>query len=248
MLPLFLFILSVTLMTGASAQKVFAADSVLDSNSGSGAQYYDNSHRGDPMFRYLARRAMITMVPDFDFTTFRSRYTQTSQYDPIGDKVVDKMLELAYIVQNEREDQEKVVKAIEDYRNLVIDHMANLRVVLQALSLSKLDRRFGNPDFFKWMKEGLARSVIYSGDGKSRDGAYDAITLSEETVLFTHLGLKRLSTKSVEEDVRSFNIHEVQDLRTGQKWEMFVDITYPMSRMRHDKAQEKEQQFDLRRQ
>lgn len=233
------------LLLGLSAAFVPQAFSA-ETRSGN-SQYSDDSHRGDPIFRFLVRKAMASMAHDFDFTTLRARYTQTSQYDPLGDKTIDEMLKLAYTIQNEP-DHEKVVKALEEYRLLIIDHMANLKVVLQAYSLSKLDRKLGNPDFFKWMKEGLAKSVIYSGDGKSKGGAYDAITLSEETILFTYLNLKRLDTKSTSEGPRHYNVHEVQDIKTGQKWTMFVDVSYPVNRMQHDEKEKKNLQYDIYKQ
>lgn len=211
------------------------------------SRYYDNSFRGNPIFRLLVHRAIYRMPAGFDFTTFRVRYSQTRQYDPLGDRTSDEMLELAYIVQNE-EDPVKVIEAIKAYRQLVMDHMANFRIVLQALSLSTLDRRFGNPRFFRWLKNGLARSIVYSGDGRSRGGAFDAITPLEETILFSHYGLKKLDTQSGWTGTHFYNIHEVQDLKTGQKWSMYVDLTFPMRRMEYDANGRNDLQFRLRKQ
>lgn len=188
---------------------------------------YDESYRANPKYEFMTREATRHQSDNFAFGLYRAHYKDTRQYDPLGDDIVDKMFELSYIVQNEK-DQDKASKALNDYQALVLDHLANLRVVAQALSLSKLDRRFGNPDFFNWMLRGLIKEVHDSGNGESLSGAYDVITLSEETLLLGQLGVKPLGTRSAHEGYYYYNMHEVEDLSTGQKRTIFVNTTIPM--------------------
>lgn len=187
----------------------------------------DKSYRANPQFNAMVRAATTHMSDTFRFGKFRSIYVDTRQYDPIGDAVVDKMQTLAYHVQTEK-DLEKQSKALEDYRTLVMSHLANLRVVVQALSLSKLDKRFGSPNFFVWLRKGIMRDVLAHGDGLTLRAAYNIITMSEETALIGQLGYRVLDTQSANEGGLHYNMHDVEDIWSGQKNTLFVNTSRPL--------------------
>ena len=195
------------------------------------AELYERAYIANPRYEFMAQQASKYMSDYFQFGQFRGYYMQTRQYDPIGDQTVERLQNLAYEVQ-EGIDQQEVSDALVSYRKLVWEHLANLRVVLQALALSKIDARFGNPKFFSWLRDGLVHDVMISGTGKSLDEAYDVITLSEETIIFGRLGVRRLSTQAAQEGYYDYNMHEVEDLRTGQHWTLFVNTTHPMRFLR----------------
>lgn len=191
------------------------------------AQAYDESYRANPKYDFMVREASRYQGDNFRFGLFRGYYKDTRQYDPIADDIVDEMFGYSYVAQTET-DPEKVEKAMQAYQKLVLEHLANLRVVAQASSLSKLDPRFGNADFFKWVMRGLIADINNSGDGKKLQSAYHIITLSEETVLLGQLGVKPIGVKAANEGYYHYNMHEVEDLKTGQKSTVFVNTTIPM--------------------
>jgi len=190
-------------------------------------QVTDRSYYANPKFDFMVRAAMNSMNDNFRFDRFRSLYTQTRQYDPLGDDTIKEMQNLAYTIQN-GETQDDKLEALEAYRNLVMMHMANIRVVAQALSFTKLDKAFGRADFFTWLRKGLIRDVMNPQDGKSLKTAYNVVTLTEETVLLGQLGVSILATSAAQESQIYYNMHEVEDLRTGQKSTIFVNTTRPM--------------------
>lgn len=193
----------------------------------SGAQAFDESYRANPRYDHMVREASKHQSDNFRFGIFRSYYKDTRQYDPLAEELIDKMFEYSYIVQNDP-DEDKASQALESYQALVLDHLANLQVVAQVLSLSKIDQRFGNPEFFTWMMRGLIADVKRSGNGDTLQDAYDVITLAEENVLFGQLGVKRIETKAAQEGFYHYNMHEVKDIRTGQSRTVFVNTTIPM--------------------
>lgn len=219
----YFFLLALSVFTFSSQAKA----QEINSNLTASEIVYDNSHTANPQFEYMVRVAMSNMSDAFRFNRFRTLYVQTRQYDPVGDDTIAKMQELAFTVQNDK-DIKKRSKALEDYRNLVMEHMANLRVVAQALSFAKLDSTFGSPRFFSWIRKGLIRTVLTSGDGKTLQSGYNIITMTEETVLIGQLGLRVLDTQVANEGSIYYNMHEVEDIRTGQVSSLFINTTRPM--------------------
>jgi len=181
----------------------------------------------NPRYDAMVRASMMNMSDGFRFGQFRNLYADTSQYDPLGDKTIDEMQRLAYVVQNGKDVQERG-KALDDYRSLVMLHMANIRVVAQALAFAKIDGVFGSERFFSWMRKGLVRDIMKMGDGKTLNTAYYVVTLSEETVLLGQLGFRVIDTRTANENSIYYSMHEVEDIRNGQIQTIFVNTTRPM--------------------
>ncbi len=197
----------------------------------------------EPRYNHLTRQ-LIRNTKKFDYGDYRSQYAMSRRYDPMGDEAREKLLNAAYIVQNEQ-DQETLGAALKEYKSHIMDHLANMSVVLLAMSLSQDDERFGSPEFFMRIRNGLLQSVKYSGDGSSLSNAYSVVTLAEETMLLNSLHVKVLDTTSSHSGILYYNIHEVEDLETGLNHAVFVDITRPMSYL-EQKQREKPPVFSLR--
>lgn len=181
----------------------------------------------NPYYDFMVQQAMRHMSENFRFNRFRYLYVNSKQYDPLGDNVIDQLQRYAFAVQSEK-DPEKRAIAIESYRNIVMAHMANIRVVAQALSLARADSSFGKPAFFEWLRKGLVRDILAHGDGNTLRSAYNVTTLTEETVLIGQLGFRVLDTQSAHEGALYYNMHDVENINTGQKETLFVNTTRPM--------------------
>lgn len=216
------------------------------SAQGGSTNHTDRSYVANPKYQAMAREAVADKPDDFDFGRFRSRYVSTSQYDAFGDNVIEQMLSQAYKMQNSDNERAAVV-ALLAYKKLVTDHLANVAVVVQALSLSRTDRRFGNPKFFLWVRDGLMQSVIKSGDGLSLTTAYDALTLGEESLLISSLNLKLIKTDLRKSGLTYYNMHAVEDMANGENFTLFVNISRPLKRAQVQ-AGKRDTNFDIRRQ
>lgn len=201
-----------------------------------------------PYYNQMVRDALRNKPSRFDFMKFRIFYSQTPQYDPISTTALDQMNDYAYIVMNDS-DPERVKSAILAYQTVVSNHLANLDVVLQAISLSKQDKRFGNPAFFQWMRDGLMKSVVISGSGYSLQQAYDVITMQEETMLLRRLGFRPTESVQRKEGIIFYNMHTVMDPKTGKERTIFVNTSIPMRVLEmREKNTSKNLTLDIRKQ
>lgn len=205
------------------------------------------SYQNVPYYNQMVRDALKNKPPKFDFMQFRIYYSQTPQYDPMSEQALEEMNNYAFIVMND-EDPERVKSAMLAYKTVVTNHLANIDVVTQALSLAKDDKRFGNPEFFGWVKEGLIRTVMISGNGYTLKQAYDVITMQEEIILMGRLRLRPLSTVSRKEGVVYYNMHEVQNVDTGRTFTLFVNTTIPMKVIERREEEAQSYTLDIRKQ
>ncbi len=189
-------------------------------------------------YHVMAMTAIRDRPKSFEFGVFRSYYTRTDDYDPIGETTRQKVVGLAYTIQN---DPDPAVRkqAFDEYGALVTAHLANVDVVSQAYILAQEDKIFGDPKFFEWMRKGLLRNLVKSGDGSSLVRAYDAMTLGEEAMLMNVLGLKVLKTESANSANIYYNTHLVQGPKSPEPYWMFVDVSRPMAALEQKKAQKK---------
>lgn len=220
MIRIFLFLLILYPIT-ATAQDFEGRES---SDFSSGAEY-----------KSLVYDA-LEMNPNFDFGYFRTLYSSLQNYSPLADDLQRDMLGLAHTIKSEPLSDQRV-KALERYTNLTLQNLANIDVVVMALSLSEDDKKFGNPAFFKWMYQGLLENVMRSGTGASFNRAFKVVTLGEESALLSRLGFKILDTTPAHEGSVYYNMHRVQDLKKNQTYTVFVDTTVPMTFLDNQAAQ-----------
>lgn len=199
-----------------------------------------------PTYNRLVRLAIDKRPMNFEFGTLRSYYTQVPQYDPMGDAARREILNLAYTIQNDP-DPAKRKEAFDKYGELVSAHLANIDVVSQALVLAREDKMFGDPKFFEYMRSGLLKSILRSGDGRNLFRAYDVMTLGEETVLLRALRLKLLKTDARMSGGTYYNMHEVKAPDAEKPYWIFVDVSKPMIFLERQQR-DKETIFDIPRQ
>lgn len=194
------------------------------------------STTASPLYNHAAREALERRPADFDFNAFRINYADTEQYDPLSEETRDKLLTLAYTIQNEK-DNAKRAQALDAYGALLAAHLGNFDIVTQALVLSRQDRRFGDPSFFEWMRKGLLQSVLQSGDGGNLFRAYDVYVMGEEAALLNTLNMQVITTDMRESGGTYYNMHEVYDGKLPKPYTLFVDITRPMAWLEQQKKE-----------
>jgi hypothetical protein len=85
--------------------------------------------------------------------------------------------------------------------------------------------------------------------GRTLSDAFAVVTLPEETVVISSLGLKLLKTVPVQESRIYYNMNEVLNPRTGEKWTVFVNTSIPMRFLQLQQEDLKNlRNFDIRRQ
>ncbi len=188
------------------------------------------SYIHNPQYQGMVRRAFKYQPDDFRFQRFRAHYSGTSWYDPVADKVRDDMLNHAYNILYNKNPR-IVQESKEHYKKIVGDHLASVGVVVEALALARADKRFGDPEFFRWMSSGLMGVVLNSGDGKTLATSYHVNTADEEIFLIRHLNLKLIKTDSRHIGHIYYNMHLVHDFTSDEEFTLFVDVSRPFSKM-----------------
>jgi hypothetical protein len=207
---------------------------------------HESDYMSVPEYERLVRMAIQLRPANFEFTTLRTYYTYVPQYDPMGDTARREILNLAYAIQNEP-DQAKRKEAFDKYGEMVSAHLGNIDVMSQALVLAREDKIFGDPKFFDYMRRGLLRSIMRSGDGRNLVHAYDVMTLGEETALLRALQVKLIKTEPREAGGTYYNMHDVQDPKTQRTYTIFVNVSKPMDFLEYQR-QNKDTIFVIPRQ
>src|SRR5690606_15339362 len=110
--------------------------------------------------QYAALAEQVVERPrSFPFGYFRLYYTGTMEYQPRAETITRQLLDHAYKIQTSQ-DPVEIAEALSAYEELVKNHLASIKVVLQALSLSRQDERFGDPEFLEWLRDGLFKSLL----------------------------------------------------------------------------------------
>lgn len=219
-----IFAISVFVLGSISTTAIAQSREPLSSNTEVIQKF---AYRYDPLFDSMVRDVLSARNLGMSFSEFRRNYALTSQYAPIADTITDEMLKRAFEAQNAAT-PEAAKKAYDAFNVLVMDHMANLQVVLQALALARTDKRFGDTKTLEWVRTGLLKNLMVSGDGKTLRDAYDIISLEEEIILLQSLGIKPTQTLSNREGIIYYNMHDYIDTKTGRPSTLFVNSSYPM--------------------
>jgi hypothetical protein len=191
-----------------------------------------------PTYEHYAQLLMDGRTDDVDFMTLRAYYADVDYYDPLSQETLEKMLGFAYVMESE-EDTEKVLAAQAGYEALLQQHIANIAVVSQALSLARHNPQFGNVRHLEKIRNGLFQSVISDGDGKSLDRAHVVVTMEEELMLLNHFGYEVLDTQSNEEGLYYYNMHSVVERKTQIPYTIFVNVSFPMRHINRDRQNQK---------
>lgn len=212
------------------------------------ADLYPYAYTSQPKYERMAREALARKPAYFDFMTFRSLYANTRQYDPISEETIEKMHKLAFAAVNGKNPEDRD-RALSGYQFLIADHLANVGVISQALAYARQDKRFGNVNFFRWMQSGLMQSVMNSREGRTLKDAYAIVTFPEETVLLSQIGVRLIQINPRKEGFTYYNMNDVEDLRTGQRWTVFVNTNFPMGFLeRKQKFEQKNKTIQIPRQ
>jgi len=176
-------------------------------------------------FNKLRKRA-LAQDESLDFIALRLTYARTSQYDP-------------YHLEHEDYSSEarKELRAgnWEYARGLAQKEIENNFVSLKSHYVcARASEKLGDNELaqFHWyMHGGLVRAIESSGDGLSYQTAYVVLSVDEEYDLLRGRGLlwSEQSLQSIHG--RNYDVFEVQDGSSGEKFMLYFDITIPMTKL-----------------
>lgn len=232
LLCLLLFVTMTALLQGSAvlAQEK-GEDFTLAPQSSTTADPDFFSYFFQPQYNQIVRKAVLTWPKPMDFRQMRGMYMRTRQYDPMGEDTLKKLADLSYSVENTKDEKEKERKAGE-IKDLVLDHLGNIDVVLQALSLARENPIYGDPAFYEWVVKGTEQEIMSSYTGRTMKRAYVLVTMGDEALVFNRLGAKSIHSELVSDGKKFYTIHLAEDLKTKKQFELYIDSSLPMRRLK----------------
>lgn len=159
--------------------------------------------------------------------SLRAYYPKTEQFNPFAQDILDEMTEYGYIIDTSKDSMD-VNRALIEYRRLLDLHMGNLDVVSFALTLSRVDVRFGDEVMLKNVRDILIEETMARGyDGKGPDTAYQIVTFAEESYILQGYRPQSRTTELYEVGGQYYNVHEIID-ENGEYQQVYIDIGIPI--------------------
>ncbi|HRQ61158.1 MAG TPA: hypothetical protein PLO23_06575 [Alphaproteobacteria bacterium] len=200
-----------------------------------------------PLYNQAVRRAVVAWPVPYNFWEMRDYYIRTRQYDPLGEDTLTKLRALAYETEQAKTEADKAKKAGE-FKDLALDHLGHVDVMLQAMALARENPLYGDPDFYQWVLKGMEEEMLTRNKGRSLKDAYFIITFADQALIMNRLKVKSVFSEVVGNDRRFYTIHLVEELKSGKQYELFFDTTFPMRRLKAAYVQKefKPKPLDLR--
>lgn len=156
------------------------------------------------------------------YLKLRLDYSKSAEYNPYDQDLRGIIGEYDKLMA-----QGKFTEAIEKAKEGLQKDKYNIQLLV---SLASTYRRMGdikNADAFREEWTGLADSIFISGDGKTAETAFIVISVAEEYAVLGILGLDCVGQKHVIVKDVNFDILEVQDKKSGRKFDLYFNIDIP---------------------
>jgi hypothetical protein len=158
--------------------------------------------------------------PSVNFTELRHAFYESPNYNPYAPMMSYRPLNAA-IAQKNYEEALKIAEGV----------LAKNFVEINAHIVAEIAyRETGNAEkaaFHKYIVEGLLNSIKASNDGKSKEKAFEVISINEEYGLIRTLGVKPIQQALVEDKGHSYDVITVVDPQTNQQSQIFFNIDKP---------------------
>ena len=162
-----------------------------------------------------------------DIRSLKNSYTLSEYYTPFPNNLLDLATHYAYVVDTS-EDSKEVNDAILNFRELVNSHLVNLDILDFALTMSQLDVRFGDANFYKSVRDFLVEEItIQSEYCSTAQRACRVITYGEESYLLQQNGGTVKSSEIFHVAPHYYNVHTIER-EDGTTSRFFVDVTTPI--------------------
>ncbi|HEX2387262.1 MAG TPA: DUF4919 domain-containing protein [Candidatus Binatia bacterium] len=156
-----------------------------------------------------------------DFARLRIAFTKTPAYEPYGTSPSDYNDVDAAIQAGDWDRARNLIDALlqKNYLRIRSHHLAWI-----------VHRRSGDDEraqHHRAFMDGLFRSIVTSGDGKTAESPYIVINVEEEYDVLGLTGLKMLGQGLQHDNGRDFDVLTVQEREGAEPVKLYFDITLP---------------------
>ncbi len=156
----------------------------------------------------------------------RSYYPRTRQYSPFSKDILDEITQHALILDT-ASDNQVINEALHSYKTLINKHLMNFDVASFALTMSRIDVRFGDEIFYKRVRDALIKNIYREGMGKTPETAHRIVSYGEETYILDQIGGKIDHSEIFEINGIYYNVHELTT-KDGVYRQVFMNVTEPI--------------------
>lgn len=157
-----------------------------------------------------------------DFTELRLAYTQSTEYDPYSPPDDNTLTALATAL-----DAGDLQGAIDAIGHLLTSRYLDIEAHTYATSVYKQLGDEVKSTYHKLFAEGLVRSIMQSGNGRSYQTAFVVVDVAEEYALLKVLGIDSAPQSLREYGGHHFDVFEIHNAHTGETTETYFNIDLP---------------------
>lgn len=158
--------------------------------------------------------------PSVNFTELRYAFYESPNYNPYAPMMSYRPMNAA-IAQKNYEEALKIAEGVLAKNFVEINAHMTAQIAYQET---------GNTEkaaFHKFMVDGLLNSIKSSVDGKSKEKAFEVISINEEYGLIRSLGLRAIKQALLEDKGHSYDVITVVDPATNQQTDLYFNIDRP---------------------
>jgi len=177
----------------------------------------------DSSYRELVKRATSGDL-SIDFRALRFACLKASSCDPTGDS--KDMIAMRRAAHEKQYD-----KAVKTAEELIQKGFVNIEAHAICSEAYAALENHEKAKFHHEVTSALIRSILSTGDGKTKETAFEVVDVHEEYIVVSVLGLPRPASQALIHDKRhSYDLLEVAQPGTGQKIAIYfnIDAFYPM--------------------
>lgn len=160
--------------------------------------------------------------PSVNFTELRQAFYESTNYNPYAPMMTYRPLNAA-IAQKNYEEALKIAESV--FAKNFVEVNAHIAAQIAYQETGNAEKA----QFHKFMVDGLLNSIKSSKDGKSKETAFEVISINEEYGLIRSLGLRPIKQALVQDKGHSYDALTVVDPQTNQESIIYFNIDKPFN-------------------
>jgi Domain of unknown function (DUF4919) len=158
--------------------------------------------------------------PSVNFTELRHAFYESDNYNPQSPMMTYRPMNAA-IAQKNYEEALKIAEGVLAKNFVEINAHMTARIAYQETGKAE------KAEFHKFMVDGLLNSIKSSMDGKSKEKAFEVISINEEYGLIRSLGLRPIQQALQEDKGHFYDVITVVDPQTNQQSQLYFNVDKP---------------------
>lgn len=160
--------------------------------------------------------------PSVNFTELRHAFYESPNYNPYAPMMTYRPLNAA-IAQKNYEEALKIAESV--LAKNFVEVNAHMAAQIAYQETGNAERA----EFHKFIVDGLLNSIKSSMDGKSKEKAFEVISINEEYGLIRSLGLRPIKQAMLEDKGHRYDVITVIDPQTNQESLIYFNIDKPLN-------------------